>query len=348
MSKNTKYINCIDIATSYSENVNDNIERKTADDIANRLKTDYKKINDNSLFEIISNSCSPYFDIETIPYDQPKLIISIKDAIIKTLQKYGKIELPKKIERKGITPNNLMSSYVITANKQSLSHPGLSYHVIFPNLLTTQRLLKEFVYVLTHDYPEYKPYIDQSVYSKNRLFRLPYQAGINPPTMSKGRDVNSVHVIEYAHFLSSFCENNYINHIPGEFIEFERARSIFRACIISNHKYKQAKYITFKYPEEITNYIKQQRPKAISQTTLYIKDENIKQVYKERKQACKLTDEDIYNKCVVINELTTNETYKNKVNEFIEYYEANNKSFNNFRLTLEQIHGILTIMETKC
>lgn len=348
MSRYTKNINCVDIAESYTENVNHNIEHKKVDDVIQRLADDSKKINDKSLFEIIPNSCSPYFDIETIPYDQPKLIISIKDAIIKTLQTYGKIELPKKVMRKGITPNNLMSSYIITINKQSLTHSGLSYHIIFPNLLTTQRLLKEFVYVLTHDYSEYKPYIDQSVYSKNRLFRLPYQAGINPPTMSRGRDANSIHVIEYAHFLSSLSINKYIDYIPNDSIDFGCIKSIIPACIISNHKYKQARYITFKYPEEITTYIKQQRPKAISQTTMYIKDENIKQVYKERKQARKLTDEDIYNKCVVINELTTNEAYKNKVNEFIEYYKANNKSFNNFRITLEQIHGILTIMETKC
>ena len=64
MSNYTKYINCVDIATSYTENVNHNIEHKSVDDVIQRLADDSKKINDKSLFEIIPNSCSPYFDIE--------------------------------------------------------------------------------------------------------------------------------------------------------------------------------------------------------------------------------------------------------------------------------------------
>ena len=331
----------IDITASYNENVSDNVKYISIDDIAQRLLKDSKKMNDKSLFEIITNRCSPYFDIETIPYDQPTLILSIKDAIISTLQKYSTVKIPKRMAKR-VKQSNLTSSYIITENKASLSHDGLSYHMIFPNLLTTQSKLKAFTYVFLRDYPQYKPYIDQSVYSKNRLFRLPYQAGINPPTIPRGRDINSIHVIKYVHFLPSLTSDYVVDKHNSKLF-----RSILKACIISNYSCKPAKNLTFKFDNETIAYIKQQQPKAISSTTMFIKDESVKQVYKARKQLSVYTDEDLYNKCVVINELTTNEEYKNKVNEFIDYYTNNNKSFNDFRLTLEQIHGILAIMETK-
>lgn len=339
-------IRCVDILESYNENINKNIKNVNIQYITNRILNDIKKMNNMSLFEIISSKCSPYFDIETIPYDKPSMILLIKDAIIKTFRKYSNITINKSMRRNGITKEIYLTSYIITENKASTTHNGLSYHIIFPNLLTTQTKLKAFSHVLNRDYPEYARYIDQSVYSKNRLFRFPYQAGINPPTKTKGRDIESVHIIKYAHVYCDTNLNHYIESIDDEYTRFKLIQSL----IISDYHRKQASQLSFNYDRDTLTYIRGQTPKesTISLTTRRIKDEEIKQIYnKNDKNIKSITDDEIYNRCIIINELTTNELYKNKLNEFIQYYNDNNKSFNNFRLTPTQINGLLSIIETK-
>lgn len=346
-------IKCVDIMESYNENITDNIKYVNIDELINRLTKDIDKYQENkfSLFEIISNKCSPYFDIENIPTDKSDLIILIKNNIIKTFEKYSNIKINKKQRRNGLNKQQLINSWIITENISSTSHDGLSYHLIFPNMITTQNKLKQFTFIFLRDYPEFIPYVDQSVYSKNRLFRYPYQSGINPPTQTRGRDNDSVHVIKYAHLLNSLSSywSSYIEYTGNKQIKDKNVlNKLLTSVIISDYTHKETKEISYKYDAESLIYIRSQTPKTISQTTAYIKDEHIKQIYQRNKPNKQITDIDIYNKCIILNELTTNGLYKNKINEFITYYNENNNSFVNFRLTSEQIHGILSIIESKC
>lgn len=345
------------IKTSYAENIEENITDEHHDKIVKKLSRD-KKLYDknkqcdieNSLFEIIQSKCSPYFDIECIPRDKPNMIFEIKDNIIKCFMKYADVKLSKRLRKNGLTKLHVVNSFVITQNNCSLGHDGLSYHLIFPRMLTTQNKLKAFTHVLLRDYPEYKLYIDQSVYSRNRLFRFVYQPGINPPTLERGRNTDSYHFIKFIHCLDrmdsyslsydDYSVDNKNNKIHDSYLYL---------TIISDYNgyEKHTRDIVYNYDDETKLYIKSQTPKSstsISLTTHKIKD--VKQVYKQRSRK-QILDSEVYDRCVVLNELLTNEEYKNKIKEFTTYYTEHDNTFDDFRLTKEQIYGILTIIENK-
>lgn len=63
----------------------------------------------------------------------------------------------------------------VTYNQNSTGHEGKSYHVIFPRIAMDYLLQKQVIKAFRIVYPEFRGYIDNSVYSVIRLFRLPYQ-----------------------------------------------------------------------------------------------------------------------------------------------------------------------------
>ena len=78
----------------------------------------------------------------------------------------------------------------VTYNAGSTGHPGHSYHVIFDNEINYQ-LLKNIVIAFKQLHPEYGTYIDESVYSVIRLFRLPFQCKQRADDIP---DANDVHI----------------------------------------------------------------------------------------------------------------------------------------------------------
>lgn len=78
----------------------------------------------------------------------------------------------------------------VTYNAGSTGHHGHSYHVIFDNEINYQ-LLKNIVIAFKQLHPDYGMYIDESVYSVIRLFRLPFQC---KQRADDTPDTNDVHV----------------------------------------------------------------------------------------------------------------------------------------------------------
>ena len=77
----------------------------------------------------------------------------------------------------------------VTYNAGSTSHHGHSYHVIFDKEINYQ-LLKNIVIAFKQLHPDYGMYIDESVYSVIRLFRLPFQC---KQRVDDTPDTNDVH-----------------------------------------------------------------------------------------------------------------------------------------------------------
>ena len=78
----------------------------------------------------------------------------------------------------------------VTYNAGSTGHPGHSYHVIFDEEINYQ-LLKNIVIAFKQLHPDYGTYIDESVYSVIRLFRLPFQC---KQRIYDTPDTNDVHI----------------------------------------------------------------------------------------------------------------------------------------------------------
>lgn len=78
----------------------------------------------------------------------------------------------------------------VTYNAGSTGHPGHSYHIIM-NYSINYQLLKNAVIAFKQLHPEYGTYIDESVYSVIRLFRLPFQC---KQRVDDTPDTNDVHI----------------------------------------------------------------------------------------------------------------------------------------------------------
>ena len=83
----------------------------------------------------------------------------------------------------GLCPAN------VTYNAGSTGHSGHSYHIIM-NYSINYQLLKNAVIAFKQLHPEYGTYIDESVYSVIRLFRLPFQC---KQRLDDTPDTNDVH-----------------------------------------------------------------------------------------------------------------------------------------------------------
>ena len=117
-----------------------------------------------SVFEVIRTEEHKIFlDLEKIPVSQPDTY----QEIIDNFMEFADL-------------NKQKTGYVVTHNKGS-SHQGLSYHVIF-NVSITKFNLRCLVNQFKEHYPQYKDYVDSTIYTRNRLFRLPEQVGCNKTT----------------------------------------------------------------------------------------------------------------------------------------------------------------------
>lgn len=114
-------------------------------------------MNGFTVFEVLKNDFMRiYLDLENISVEEPNMYKNI----ITAFAAFANINL-----------NTV--AYGITLNKGS-HHPGLSYHVVF-GAVTFRDNLKSLVQRFKLAYPEFEKFVDASIYTRNRLFRLPDQ-----------------------------------------------------------------------------------------------------------------------------------------------------------------------------
>lgn len=298
-----KYIR---IKDSYSENVRSNW--KTYRGLPEQFDISVNQKH-TTTFEILQNGKNLrfYIDIEKIPFDQNKLIEEICFDLIEFMKEKGlKIEL---------TNENL----AITENANSTSHEGRSYHVIIP-VQMTQNSMKRLLLNFVNDerYNKYIDYIDCSVYSNYRLFRVPNQIGFD-------KDRNRI-------------EDNI--HIPILNIK------PYQEYLIQNVN----RSIPIFYPRNLTTLTLEQKRKA-AKISGNIKKYGVKAALDEKLLASILSKA---NKPVepagdeileLIDKLRQKHNISNRTAKLLddldEYYEENG-NFENYRFTKQQIKNLLS------
>lgn len=175
--------------TKFSECRRDNWRfTKSIDGLVNAMQDEI-----TSTFEILRQPVRRiYLDVENIPEDQPKMI----QSIIKEFAEFI-----------GVSPVD----HALTINNNS-HHPGLSYHVYFPYKLPAKTILdriKEFKQSVNGKYDEY---IDELVYDRNRLFRLPNQLAVADNGDTDYDPSKDFHVIVKGELADVIIQN--VNNIP--------------------------------------------------------------------------------------------------------------------------------------
>ena len=130
-----------------------------------------------SCYEVLTKAIRKmYFDIENIPKESTEMINDIiRD--LKVFYEYKITTKSKEFKKPDKIPTKSKIKHVLTTNLAS-PHDGLSYHLIFYNYSCNYLTLKDSIKEFLHYYPEYSKFIDLAVYSKDRLFKIPYSYGI--------------------------------------------------------------------------------------------------------------------------------------------------------------------------
>ena len=297
-----KYIR---IKDSYTENIRSNWKTyrglpEQFDYLVNQKST--------TTFEILQNGKNLrfYIDIEKIPFDKDTLIEEIVFDLIEFMKE------------KGLKNNLTVIDIAITENKNSISHEGRSYHVIMP-VQMTQNLMKRLILNFVNDerYNKYIEYIDCSVYSNYRLFRVPNQIGFD-------KDHNRI-------------EDNI--HIPILDIK------PYQEYLIQNVN----RSIPMFYPTNLTTLTLEQKRKAAKMSG-NINKYGLKVALDERLLASILSkankppepasDEIL----TLIDTLRQKQTVSNRIIRFLDeldnYYEEKG-NFDNYKFTKQQIRNLL-------
>lgn len=134
-----------------------------------------KLITSFSRYEVLGYRWKLMLDIERIPFDKPDMIYDI----IENFNKFMKHKNAVKVDM----------DYVLTMNTSSPNHKGLSYHLIFYEYSALRDMIKYCLLEFVHtDFgKEFIDYIDTSIYTNNRLMKLPYYIGIT----KQGIDTNA-------------------------------------------------------------------------------------------------------------------------------------------------------------
>jgi hypothetical protein len=189
----------VSILKSYKENRPKNVKKlldgtKLKEFIINSLLANYEQYEDNvnnkySMFEIITGRVKIFFDIEKIPQENDNMI----DEIINDIRKFVKE-----------TANIDLMNYGLTLNRGSCNHEGLSYHLVFTEYSIDVRKLKKLVtaFINTEEYSKYKDVIDAGIYNLRRLFKLPYQYGVQRENESKS--LNDYHEVVHGTLIDMF------------------------------------------------------------------------------------------------------------------------------------------------
>jgi len=117
----------------------------------------------------------------------------------------------------GTFGDSVKDKYVISKNLHS-KHPGLSYHIFIPVVMkrTDMKILLQVF--LMHN-KEYIPYVDVSVYSAKRLFRVP--ECMDPAQRNTTLNKQSIHHITYING----------NKVDYESLSVDEQKEAIRACL---------------------------------------------------------------------------------------------------------------------
>jgi len=132
-----------------------------------------------------------FLDIENIPRDNRTIIKDIIKSFSNLLEIEGEY-LSNAMDGTFIFQRDFNNDYVVTINEHSSSHEGLSYHVIYKNIYFRDReCYKVFLVKFLNLYQDYTKYVDTSIYTSTRLFRLPYSKNIKSSKDNKKKIVSS-------------------------------------------------------------------------------------------------------------------------------------------------------------
>lgn len=304
-------IRYIKIQKSYSENKKKNYNYASIDNFVKLIST--KNIS-SSIFEVLRNEdLKIFFDIEKIPKDQTNFIYDIIGDLKTWFAKETKQEL---------------GDFILTFNKDSNNHEGLSYHIIFFEWFTNMNNIRNLLNNFLEEHSEYVPYMDGSVYSKDRLFKSINQIGVNNKTKKLSDSLDDIH----------------------EIINKETNDETIKQSIIQNVNNSKLLEYNFKYvnrpkAKKISNFNNfKQKPVIIIHNHIGNNKEKDDQPVLQR--ATKETlDDDIYSKAFALKlKNVLNEYGKEYIDNLLEYYNKN-KTFDGYEQSKYQIMSILNLLE---
>lgn len=187
----------IDI-TSYKQNFADNAKVISINDLASEIKTRHETFIskrllpfqiepipalEQSRYERISSEVRRiYLDIDGVPSSEPFLILDL----VKSLNDFFKEEVGEEMSEE--------MNFITSFNGNSETHAGLSFHLYCRNysmnVNNLHNLLAKFV---STSGKRYANYIDMSLYSKVRLFKIPYYLAIGKDRISLSTDKENFH-----------------------------------------------------------------------------------------------------------------------------------------------------------
>ena len=170
------YIRIIPITWSFKESTSSNYITINSEDLyENLLQTINLK---TTAYEVLkqSDTLKFFMDIEGIPINDTDLIFIIAENFSRYMKEKHNLEF---------------SSYTITFNPGSCTHKGLSYHIIYDGIYSNICDIRTFISdYLKHEDNNINKFVDSSIYTRLRLFKLPLQIGINKDQIHERSDTN--------------------------------------------------------------------------------------------------------------------------------------------------------------
>lgn len=201
----------------------------------------YKLDNEYSILEVINTDIYTngriFLDVENIPFDKPLLIYDI----INDFKNYYNLD-----------------EYYLTTNHYS-NHTGNSYHVYF-NTCTSFINMKLMVLNFNSKFSNYNGFIDDKVYSKNRLFRVVYTTCPGNSTVS--RNNNSYHELVKGEVHNTIIQN--INNLNYYYLDYDKYNiDIKLENIVNNNSNININNINKQIDNKIKKYIFYQNNKIL-------------------------------------------------------------------------------------
>lgn len=310
--KSYSYMKFIIIHKSYTENISRNHKKISTDKYVEYIRNQNF---DSSYFEVLSayGALKPYFDIEKIPVDQPNLIYDLIGDLRTWFSKETGEEL---------------GDYILTHNKHSVNHEGLSYHLIFYERETIQSNILNLLNNFLEAHPEYVKFMDGSVYSNNRLFKSVNQIGVDKKNKRLSQYEEDMHVI--------------INKDQNDESIAQSIIQNTQECEPIKYNFKTVKRTKSKHISNYTNS-KLKQPTIIIHNHINKDDDKFVPIKETNKVNM---DDEIYGKAFALNlkRDKLNDYVKEYINELLEYYDKN-KTFDGYKQSKEQILIILKLIE---
>ena len=196
IDRNPRSINTVSLTTYLQSNRRNWKREKVCDLVDSLMKLDESKtpVTTTSKYEVLYETVRKiYLDIERIPFSDENVVFELLTDINKFFRKKCGDQMKDDMK------------FIITYNKSSANHSGKSYHAYCTNYCMNYKILRNTVAEFVNtDGMQYKDYVDCSVYSKNRLFKMPYYIGIVQEGTQSHLDTNT----DNYHMIISKCKTS--------------------------------------------------------------------------------------------------------------------------------------------